>query len=104
MISLTKNQHSEPIPQICQDNIQDGVLFTICGRCVYLHRKGQMFESCISHTFTQKKTLVQNTISEKVINIKSISELMDYCVLVFMCECQKEMYLNNLMTSVTHII
>jgi len=57
MISVIENQHSEPSMQICQYNIQDGILFTICGRSVYLTvfmgRKGQMFESGISHIHTE---------------------------------------------------
>lgn len=75
MNSLTENQHCEPITQICQDNIQDGILFTICGRSKYLtvfmDRKGHCL-NLVSHTFTQNGIVVQHIISEKVINIKSM--------------------------------
>jgi len=75
MISVIENQHSEPSMQICHYNIQDGILFTICGRSVYLTvfmgRKVRCL-SLVSHTFTQNGIVVQNIISEKGINIKSM--------------------------------
>lgn len=82
MISLTENQRSEPITQICRIIYRMGFYLpsvkSVCIDCV-LQRKGQMFESGISHTRREEEKnlngiVVQQTISGKVINIKSISK------------------------------
>lgn len=108
MISLTENQHCEPISQICQDNIQDGILFTIYGWCVYLTVYGQERSDVWNWCLTQRKdrmALWSSILSVKRLLtsnqfIKQINELLCVCVYV----SKGTFVFINLMTPVTHII
>ncbi len=76
MISLTENQRSEPITQICQDNIQDGILFTICGRCVYLtvFCKGKVrCLTLVSHTHTRREKKTGMALWSSKLSVKRLS-------------------------------